>query len=159
MQETPVQGKKKRPSRITCDPEVLAGKPVIRGTRLSVDFVLDLMADGWGETDILRQYPGITHDDIMACLAHAGEDVRALWRMRIFVPESLRFSKQADISSESEAKLARQVLVDIASAISAFEGGEPSPFYCAERAKFVAGEMSARELHARVVEYWRRQAP
>jgi uncharacterized protein (DUF433 family) len=57
--------------RIALDPEVLAGKPVIRGTRLSVEFVIGLMADGWGESDILQNYPGITHDDIIACLAYA----------------------------------------------------------------------------------------
>jgi len=58
-------------TRITLQPEVLAGKPVIRGTRLSVEFVIGLMADGWTETDILNGYPGITHDDIIACLAYA----------------------------------------------------------------------------------------
>jgi uncharacterized protein (DUF433 family) len=57
--------------RIALDPEVLAGKPVIRGTRLSVEFVIGLMADGWAEVDILDSYPGITHDDIIACLAYA----------------------------------------------------------------------------------------
>ncbi len=58
-------------SRITLDPAVLAGKPVIRGTRLSVEFIIGLMADGWGEADILANYPGITHEDILACLAYA----------------------------------------------------------------------------------------
>ena len=57
--------------RIALDPKVLAGKPVIRGTRLSVEFVLGLMADGWTEADILANYPGLTHDDILACLAYA----------------------------------------------------------------------------------------
>jgi uncharacterized protein (DUF433 family) len=57
--------------RITLAPEVLAGKPVIRGTRLSVEFVIGLMADGWSEADILENYPGITRDDIIACLAYA----------------------------------------------------------------------------------------
>jgi uncharacterized protein (DUF433 family) len=57
--------------RITLDPDVLAGQPVIRGTRLSVEFVIGLMADGWGEADILANYPGIVHDDIIACLAYA----------------------------------------------------------------------------------------
>ena len=57
--------------RITLDPDVLAGKPVIRGTRLSVEFVIGLMVDGWGEGDILANYPGIVHDDIIACLAYA----------------------------------------------------------------------------------------
>ncbi len=57
--------------RIVLDPKVLAGKPVIRGTRLSVEFIIGLMADGWAETDILANYPGITHEDIVACLAYA----------------------------------------------------------------------------------------
>ena len=59
------------PARIVLDPAVLAGKPVVRGTRLSVDFVIGLMADGWSETEILRNYAGLTHDDIAACLAYA----------------------------------------------------------------------------------------
>jgi uncharacterized protein (DUF433 family) len=58
-------------SRITLDPNVLTGKPVIRGTRLSVEFVIGLMADGWSEADILANYSGIAHDDILACLAYA----------------------------------------------------------------------------------------
>jgi uncharacterized protein (DUF433 family) len=57
--------------RITLDPRILAGKPVIRGTRLSVEFVIGLMADGWSEADILAAYPGITREDIIACLAYA----------------------------------------------------------------------------------------
>lgn len=57
--------------RIALAPDALAGKPVIRGTRLSVEFVIGLMADGWSEADILGNYPGITHDDIIACLAYA----------------------------------------------------------------------------------------
>jgi uncharacterized protein (DUF433 family) len=57
--------------RIALDPEVLAGKPLIRGTRLSVEFVIGLMADEWSESDILTNYPGLEHDDIIACLAYA----------------------------------------------------------------------------------------
>jgi uncharacterized protein (DUF433 family) len=59
------------PARIVLDPAVLAGKPVIRGTRLSVEFVIGLMADGWSEPDILHNYPGLSHDDLAACLAYA----------------------------------------------------------------------------------------
>jgi uncharacterized protein (DUF433 family) len=58
-------------SRITLAPEVLAGKPVVRGTRLSVEFVIGLLADRWSEADIVGNYPGVTHDDIIACLAYA----------------------------------------------------------------------------------------
>ena len=55
------------PARIIRDSAVLAGKPVVRGTRLSVDFVIGLMADGWAEADILRNYPGLCQDDIAVC--------------------------------------------------------------------------------------------
>jgi uncharacterized protein (DUF433 family) len=55
--------------RIVLDAAVLAGKPVIRGTRLSVDFIIGLMADGWSEADILRNYDGLSREDIAACLA------------------------------------------------------------------------------------------
>lgn len=57
--------------RITVDPEVLMGKPVIRGTRLAVEFIIDLLSQGWSEEDILRNYPGVTVEDIRACLRYA----------------------------------------------------------------------------------------
>ena len=62
--------------RIVLDPAVLAGKPVIKGTRLSVAFVLDLLAQGWSEQEVLAQYPNLSRDDIRACLAYAGDLVR-----------------------------------------------------------------------------------
>ena len=62
--------------RIVLDEAVLAGKPVVRGTRLSVEFVIGLMADGWNETDILENYPGLTPEDIKACLAYARDALR-----------------------------------------------------------------------------------
>lgn len=63
--------------RITLDPAVLAGKPVVRNTRLSVDFLLGLLGAGWSEADILANYPGLTRDDIAACLAYASEVLQA----------------------------------------------------------------------------------
>jgi uncharacterized protein (DUF433 family) len=57
--------------RISLASDVLGGKAVIRGTRISVEFVIGLMADGWSEADILNNYPGVSHDDILACLAYA----------------------------------------------------------------------------------------
>jgi uncharacterized protein (DUF433 family) len=65
------------PARIVLDPLILAGKPVIRGTRLTVDFVIGLMADGWSETDILRNYPGLPRDDLAVCLAYARDVLRS----------------------------------------------------------------------------------
>jgi uncharacterized protein (DUF433 family) len=64
-------------ARIVLDPAILTGKPVVRGTRLSVDFIIGLMADGWAEADILRNYPGLSHDDIAACLAYARDVLRS----------------------------------------------------------------------------------
>jgi uncharacterized protein (DUF433 family) len=63
--------------RIALDPSVLVGKPVIRGTRLSVDFIIGLMAEGWSEAQILENYPGLTHDDVAACLAYARDVLRS----------------------------------------------------------------------------------
>ena len=57
--------------RIVVDPEILAGKPVIRGTRLAVEFILELLAAGQSEEDLLKDYPGLTREDILACLSYA----------------------------------------------------------------------------------------
>jgi uncharacterized protein (DUF433 family) len=56
---------------IVVDPEILAGKPVIRGTRLAAEFILELLAAGQSEQDILTDYPGLTPEDILACLSYA----------------------------------------------------------------------------------------
>lgn len=53
--------------RIELSPEVLAGKPVVKGTRIAVEFVVDLLAQGWTEEDILKNYPTLTAEDIRAC--------------------------------------------------------------------------------------------
>ena len=57
--------------RIVADPAVLVGKPVIKGTRLAVEFIVGLLAQGWTEAEVLRNYPGITREDVLACLAYA----------------------------------------------------------------------------------------
>jgi uncharacterized protein (DUF433 family) len=59
-----------QPDRIVPDPNIVDGKPVVKGTRLAVDFIIDLLAHGWGESEILRNYPGLTHEDIVACLEY-----------------------------------------------------------------------------------------
>ena len=57
--------------RIVIDEEILAGKPVIRGTRIAVEFILDLLAAGQSESEILSNYPGLTREDVLACLSYA----------------------------------------------------------------------------------------
>ena len=63
--------------RIGIDPKVLAGKPVLKGTRLAVEFVVEMLAQGWTEGDLLKNYPGLTRDDILACLAYASEILKS----------------------------------------------------------------------------------
>jgi len=63
--------------RITLDPAVVAGKPIIRGTRISVEFVLELMAAGWSAEGILANYPHLRPEDLAACLDYAKELVSA----------------------------------------------------------------------------------
>jgi len=62
--------------RIIVDPDILVGKPVVKGTRLSVDFLLGLLAQGWSEAEILRNYPGLVREDLLACWAYASEILR-----------------------------------------------------------------------------------
>ena len=60
-------------SRITMNPKVMGGKPVIQGTRLTVQYILKLLADGWSFVDIKKEYDGISDQDISACITYASE--------------------------------------------------------------------------------------
>jgi len=61
--------------RIAIDPKVLVGKPVIRGTRLSVEFILGLLARGMAPEDIMAEYSDLAREDILACLSFAAQAV------------------------------------------------------------------------------------
>jgi uncharacterized protein (DUF433 family) len=63
-------------TRIILDPNILVGKPIIRGTRLAVEFIIDLLAQGWSTDEILRNYPGINLEDIQACLSYASTTLK-----------------------------------------------------------------------------------
>jgi len=60
-------------SRIAVDPSILAGKPIIKGTRISVELILDFLANGWTIETILENYPQLKKDDIIAVLKYATE--------------------------------------------------------------------------------------
>jgi uncharacterized protein (DUF433 family) len=62
--------------RITLDPKVLTGKPVIKGTRLSVEFIIGLLAHGSTIAEIVAEYKGLEPEDVQACLLFAGESLR-----------------------------------------------------------------------------------
>ncbi len=63
--------------RITIDPKVLVGKPVLKGSRLAVEFIVDLLAQGWTDAEISKNYPGVTREDILACLAYASNVLKS----------------------------------------------------------------------------------
>jgi uncharacterized protein (DUF433 family) len=58
--------------RIIIDPEILVGTPLIKGTRIAVEFVIDLLARGWTAEQIIKEYDHLSIEDIHACLAYAG---------------------------------------------------------------------------------------
>ncbi len=60
-------------ARISIDPQVCFGKPCIRGTRIWVSLVLDLLASGTSMREVLDNYPGLTEDDVYACIAYGAE--------------------------------------------------------------------------------------
>ncbi len=57
--------------RIVIDPNILVGKPLIRGTRISVEFVIDLLGRGWSVEDVLAEYDHLKAEDVRACLLYA----------------------------------------------------------------------------------------
>ena len=59
--------------RIVVDPKILTGKPIIKGTRISVEFILDRTADGWSLEDILESYPHLKREDVLAAHSFAAE--------------------------------------------------------------------------------------
>jgi len=63
--------------RIEINPAVLTGKPIVKGTRLAVEFIIDLLANGWSEGQILENYPGLKGEDIRACLVYASARLHA----------------------------------------------------------------------------------
>ena len=60
-------------SRISIDPNICFGKPCIRGHRIWVSLVLDLLADGYTPQKILDEYPGLEEADVLACIAYGAE--------------------------------------------------------------------------------------
>lgn len=62
--------------RIVLNPKIIVGKPVIRGTRLTVQYILNLLAHGATVDEILQEYKGLTKEDILACSFYASETLR-----------------------------------------------------------------------------------
>lgn len=62
--------------RIATNPDILTGKPIVAGTRISVELILDCMASGWSVDKVVEAYPHITPDDVLAALAFAADVMR-----------------------------------------------------------------------------------
>ena len=62
--------------RIEINPKVLVGKPIIKGTRISVDFILELLAQGWTTNRILKNYPQLKKEDIRAALEYSAHALK-----------------------------------------------------------------------------------
>ena len=69
--------------RITTAPNVMLGKPVIRGTRITVEMVIERLAAGWSVDQLVESYSGVTAEDIHACLAYAAEAIEHYRTVRI----------------------------------------------------------------------------
>jgi uncharacterized protein (DUF433 family) len=63
--------------RIVINPRVMVGKPIVRGTRLTVEYILNLMAHGATESEILAEYDGLTRTDLQACLLFAAQSLQS----------------------------------------------------------------------------------
>lgn len=73
-------------ARISVSPSVMTGKPTIRGTRLTVEYVLNLLAHGVTEEEILSEYEGLTSADLRACLLFASQSIHDT----VFMPLTMR---------------------------------------------------------------------
>lgn len=62
--------------RIVIAPKILVGKPIIKGTRLAIEFILDLLAQGWPQDEILRNYHGLEAEDVQAYLTYVRDPLR-----------------------------------------------------------------------------------
>ena len=62
--------------RIIINPKIMGGKPVIKGTRIPVYFILELIANGWTIDDILKEYPHLTREDVLATVRYAARVLR-----------------------------------------------------------------------------------
>lgn len=71
--------------RIAIDPDIMVGKPVIRGTRLTVEFILNLLAHGATGAEIMEEYEGVAQEDVQACLLFATKSLESTTFMPLAV--------------------------------------------------------------------------
>ncbi len=96
--------------RITLDPKIMAGKPVIKGTRLTVEYILGLLAQGATPSEILEEYDGLALEDIQACLIFATAEK---------LPDVTAVIQEPEMEKETWLNLSAQGLA------AAFDDDEP----------------------------------
>ena len=80
--------------RIVLDPTVMTGKPVIRGTRLTVEFIVNLLAHGATAAGLLDEYQGLAQEDIQACLLFASKTLGDSEFMPLAAESRVRFARK-----------------------------------------------------------------
>lgn len=78
-------------SRIESDKKILLGKPVVKGTRISVEFILERLVHGWSEDKILESYPHLEKEDIQAVFAYLNDCVKDGLMVEAHTKNALRF--------------------------------------------------------------------
>ncbi len=63
-------------SKIVFDPKILGGKPIIKGTRISVEFILELLSSGMGIDEILEEYPHLKKEDVLEAISYAAQTIK-----------------------------------------------------------------------------------
>jgi len=87
--------------RITLNPKVMVGKPVIRGTRLTVEYILNLLAHGATFEEILQEYEGLVPEDIQACLLFAAQSLQSTVFMPLAMEVEMAMAAQRSYPSAS----------------------------------------------------------
>ena len=87
--------------RITLNPKVMVGKPVIRGTRLTVEYILNLLVHGATLEEILQEYEGLVPEDIQACLLFAAQSLQSTVFMPLAMEVEMEMAAQRSYPSAS----------------------------------------------------------
>lgn len=82
----------KHQNRIVVNPEIMVGKPVIKGTRITVELILRLLAQGMAEEEILENYPHLKKDDIRAVLEYAAQSIEEEQVFPLIFPKLRRYA-------------------------------------------------------------------
>jgi len=95
-------------TRIAIHPQLLVGKPTVKGTRLAVELIIDPLAQGWTEAELRHNDPGLTHEDIQACLGYASATLLAEKVYPIVAAQPMRVLANENFPGDTVAALRLQ---------------------------------------------------